>query len=150
MRFRFLRSVLVLTVVVAGAMAYPTIAWATPEVVDSIVASAIIAIVTLTIGLVALEWAIDKANAPFMYVVFGGMGVRMGLILVALTVLLLNGYHALSLALSLMGFYVVYTIAEIVYVLRELDKRPSRRSSPRRSVDSLSPRTIAVNQYYRR
>lgn len=146
MRFRFLRSVLVLTVLVAGVMVYPTIAWAAPEVVRSIVASAIIAVVNVLIGLVALEWSIDKGHAPFMYAVFGGMGVRMGLILLALTVLLLNGYHALSLALSLMGFYVVYTIAEIVYVVQELNRRPSRRSSSRTSKDSLSARTIAVNQ----
>jgi hypothetical protein len=150
MRFRFLRSVLVLTLVAAAIVAYPTIAWATPEVVRSIVAAAIIAIVNVLIGLVALEWAIDKDHAPFMYAVFGGMGVRMGMILLALTVLLLDGYHALSLALALMGFYIVYTIAEIVYVLQELDKRPSRRPSRRPSADSLSPRTIAVNQYNRR
>lgn len=147
MRFRFLRSVLVLTIVSAGLLAYPMVAWATPEVVRSIVASGIIALANVLIGLIALEWAIDKPNAPFMYVVFGGMGVRMGLILVALTVLLVSDYHALSLALSLMGFYVLFTIAEIVYVTQELSRRPSQRASRRSSAaDSYSPRTIAVNR----
>jgi hypothetical protein len=147
MRFRFLRSVLVVTLVAAGVLAYPTIAWASPEVVRSIVASGIIALVNVVLGLIVLEWGIDKPNGAFMYSVFGGMGVRMGLILVTLTVLLLNSYHALSLALSLMGFYVLYSIIEIVYTLRELNRRPARRSTRRRpAADSLSPRTIAVNQ----
>ena len=147
MRFRFLRSVLLLTVAAAIVLAYPTVAWATPEVARSIVASGIIALVNALIGLIALEWAIDKENGPFMYTVFGGMGLRMGMILVALTVLLLGGYHALSLPLSLMGFYVLYTIAEIVYVMQELDRRPSRRAARRRpAADTLSPRTIAVNR----
>jgi hypothetical protein len=147
MRFRFLRSVLVLSIVAVGILAYPTIAWATPEVTRSIVAAGVIALANVVIGLVVLEWGIDKANGPFMYAVFGGMGVRMGMILVTLTVLLLSGYHALSLALSLMGFYVMYTVIEIVYMVQELNQRPTGRSARRRStVDTLSPRTIAVNQ----
>ena len=147
MRFRFLKSVLLLTVVVAGALAYPTSVWATPEVADSIVAAGLIALVNVVVGCLVLEWGIDKAHGPFMYAVFGGMGIRMGLILAALTILLVSGYHALSLALALMGFYIMYTIIEIVYVLKELNRRPSpRRARGSSPADSLSRRTIAVNQ----
>lgn len=58
-----------------------------------------------------------------MIAVFGGMGVRGGGILIALTILLLDGYHAAALALSLMGYYVAYMIAEITYVAREMGRR---------------------------
>ena len=146
MRFRFLKSILVLTLVCAGIVVYPTIAWATPEVARSIVAAGIIAFVNVVLGSAILEWGIDKSNSVFMYSVFGGMGLRMALILVALTVLLVNDYHALSLALALMGFYVMSMITEIVYVLRVLNSRPTRRDRRSTSSNSLSLRTIAVNQ----
>jgi hypothetical protein len=146
MRFRFLRSVLVLTAITIAVIAYPTATLASSDVIRSIVASGIIAFANVIVGCLVLEWAIDKPNSPFMYAVFGGMGLRMGMILVALTVLLLSGYHALSLALSLMGFYVMYMVTEIVYVLRELNRRPARRRQASTRADSLSPRTIAVNQ----
>lgn len=147
MRFRFLRSILLMTLAAAALAAWPTIAWATPEVARSIVASGVIALANIVIGCLVLEWGIDREHGPFMYAVFGGMGVRMGLILVALTVLLLDGYHALSLALSLMGFYIAYTVVEIVYVLRELNRRPARRGARGRSpAEPFAPRTMAVNQ----
>lgn len=147
MRFRFLRSVFVLTALVGALGAYPTIAWATPEVTRSIVAAGLIALVNVILGMLLLEWGIDKSNNQFMYAVFGGMGVRMGLILIALTLLLINGYHQLSLALALMGFYMMFMITEIVYVLTELNRRRDSERRQRRAVDQpLSFRTIVVNE----
>ncbi|MBC8145353.1 MAG: hypothetical protein H7X80_07190 [bacterium] len=146
MRFRFLRSVFVLVAIVAALGAYPMIAWATPEVARSIVAAGIIALVNVVLGMLMLEWGIDRSNNKFMYAVFGGMGVRMGLILIALTVLLMSGYHQLSLALALMGFYMMFMITEIVYVLTELNRRRDTERRTHAADKPLSLRTIVAKQ----
>ena len=114
-------------------LAYPMASWSAAEVLDAVIASGIIAFCNVVLGYFLLQYAIDKSNSVFMGVVFGGMGIRMALILVALTILLINDYHALALSLALMGFYVVYMIVELVYVTRELGTRPSRSKAKKRA-----------------
>jgi len=115
--------------------------------VRAVIAAGIIAFGNILLGAFSLEYAIDKSNTAFMTAVFGGMGVRMGLILVAMTLLLLNGYHALALALALMGFYVVYMIAEITYATRELSQRSARARASKRSStnEHTSFRSLSVD-----
>lgn len=146
MRLRFLRTALIISLTLGVVLAYPLHAWARPEVIRAVVASGIIAVVNIILGGLTLEYAIDKENRRFMAAVFGGMGVRMGLILVAVTLLLINGYHALALSLSLMGFYVVFMIAEITYVVRELSRRSPRVTPASRRKDGhTSFRSISVD-----
>jgi hypothetical protein len=146
MRFRFLKTALFLTALMALALVYPLYAWASPAIIQAIIAAGIIAFVNIILGALSLEYAIDKSNGTFMTAVFGGMGVRMGLILVAMTLLLLNGFHALALALSLMGFYVVFMIAEITYATRELSQRSARARAPKRKGnENTSFRTLSVD-----
>jgi hypothetical protein len=75
------------------------------------------------LAVVGFEVAIGKSHQVFMSVVFGGMGIRMALVLIAFTILLLNGYHPLAMALSLMGFYLIVLTAEVMYALQVLAGR---------------------------
>jgi len=146
MRLRFLRTALFISLTLGVVLAYPLYTWANAEVIRAVVASGIIAVVNIIIGGITLEYAIDKNNSRFMTAVFGGMGVRMGLILIAVTILLINGYHALALSLSLMGFYVVFMIAEITYAVRELSRRnPRTTPASRRKPGNTSFRSISVD-----
>jgi hypothetical protein len=133
MRFRFLRSIFVMSAILAVVLAYPVHAWMSEQVVRAVAASGIIAVANVVAGCFLLEYAIDKPTSLFMIAVLGGMGVRMGIILVVLLVLLLNGYDALSLSLSLMGFYVAFMVAEFTFVLMELSRRPVRTSGSRQA-----------------
>ncbi len=126
MRFQFIKTAVLILVGVVLALAYPLHVWGTPEVIRAIAASATIAFLNAVAGALSLEYAIDRSNKVFMVAVFGGMGVRMGLVLAVVMILLLSGYHALALVLSLMGFYVAYMIAEITHVLRALARRRPR------------------------
>ncbi len=148
MRFQFFKTMLPMSLLIALAIAYPLYAWCTVDIRSAIIASAIIAFTNAALAGLALEYAFNKSNKIFMIAVFGGMGIRMALILVALTILLLNGFHALSLALSLMGFYLLFMIYEIIYITRELSRRKSYVPKPKRAMQtptsfrsrSLSPR----------
>jgi len=150
MRFQFCKTILLLAAALVLVLAYPVHAWAGAEIVRAVVASGIIALANIIIGCITLDLAIDKRNTVFMAAVFGGMGIRMGLILVAMTILLLNGYHALALSLSLMGFYIVFMIAEIVYAARELGRRNAKARTVRRDIDNrMTLRSLSVEVDHR-
>ena len=140
MRFTFCKTATFIFIALAVVLAYPLYAWGSVEVLRAVIASGIIAFVNILLGGLSLEYAINKSNTVFMTAVFGGMGVRMGLILVAVTILLLNDYHALALTLSLMGFYVVFMTSEIIYVNNEL----SRRSASAKAARSSSSKTYSL------
>jgi hypothetical protein len=147
MRFSFLRNILFISAMLALALVYPVSGWLQPEHLRAVIASGIIALGNILLGWASLEYAIDKPNSRFMTSVFGGMGVRMVLILVAFSILLVNGYQSVALALSLMAFYVMFMIAEIVYVMKELSRRKvaaQKRSTPQSQ--SIVPRTLIIER----
>ncbi|MEO5931423.1 MAG: hypothetical protein ABIR47_15930 [Candidatus Kapaibacterium sp.] len=151
MRFQFIKTVLLILAVLAAVLAYPLYAWCTAPVMNAIVASAIIAFVNALLGLFALEYAIDKPNNTFMIAVFGGMGLRMGLILVTITILLVTGAHPLALSLSLMGFYVVYLVAEIIYITRELTRRSRKAKEAKQATQrTFAPRELSAELWSNR
>jgi hypothetical protein len=123
MRSRFLRIILILAILLTVVIALPVHMYATREVFEAVVASGIIAVINMALGLVGFEIGFDKSNTVFMGAVFGSMAIRMVLIMMALTILLLNDFHALALSLSLMCFYVLGLVAEIMYALRVLAGR---------------------------
>ncbi|MBL0331936.1 MAG: hypothetical protein IPP08_12200 [Chlorobiota bacterium] len=131
MIFRFLRILLPVTILMALLLVYPLFAWTNPEQTKAIIASGIISFVNIFLGMLSIEFSMDKSTQVFMNSVFGGMVLRMFLVLGVMFALILLGFDKLSLALSLMGFYVVYVIMEITYVVKELDKRnaESKRKS---------------------
>ncbi len=123
MRSRFLRVILIQAVLLAVVILLPVRIYATPDVFLAVVASGIIAVANMGLGLLGFEIGFDKSNTIFLSTVFGSMAFRMVLIMMALTILLLEGFHALALSLSLMCFYLLTLVAEIMYALRVLAGR---------------------------
>ena len=133
---RFLKEILLVTLLMALVLAYPATAWMNDHQQSALLASAIMAFANIVLGYIILVYAIDKPHAPLMIAVFGGMGVRMALILVVLAMLLVDGYDPLTLSLSFMGFYVVFMVTEIRMVLSEMGTRGKRPAASTRALRS--------------
>jgi hypothetical protein len=126
---RFITTLLIVTVVLTAVLAYPVTAWMSDHQQQAVYASAIMALANVILGYFTLAYGIDKSTSLFMISVFGGMGVRMMLILAALAILLVNGFEPLTLSLSFMGFYVVCMIVEIRLVLTEMGSRKKKETA---------------------
>ena len=141
---RFLKTLFVVTVAMVVILAYPVSAWMSDHQQRAVYAAAIMALANVILGYFILAYGIDKSTSQFMISVFGGMGVRMFLILAALAILLVNGFNAGVLALSFMGFYVIFMVVEIRLVLSEMGGRKkkdaaekAKRTKPRATVLQL-------------
>lgn len=145
MRFKFFKQALVITLVLAALLVYPLMAWMAPEVQRAFIAAGIIALVNVLAGVAIIEFAIDKPNGVFLASVFGGMALRMIGILATFTLLVLNGYDRMALTFALMGFYLIFMIAEFIYIMREMTRRKMRsRTQSRSSFKSSVSRRVAV------
>ena len=91
---------------------------------DMLIAAAVgAALSTLNVlaGFLAIEYAFEKSYTTFLKAVLGGMGVRMMVMLGALLALILLVHlHAVALTLSMLGFYLVYLILEILFIQRKM------------------------------
>jgi hypothetical protein len=79
-------------------------------------------------GSLSLGYAFDKPQKTFLKVVFGGMAVRMAILLAAFYVLItMFKVDTISLTLSLLGFYLIFLIMEILSIQRRTRgaERPS-------------------------
>lgn len=130
MRLRFLKPVLVLTIVLAALLAYPLSVWLV-DVRPAVIAAALIAVANAVIGMVIVELTLDKPNFVFMAAFFGGMGLRVFLILFVFALLLTQGYHAMTLTFFLMGFYFAYMIIEIRFVVKVLSRFKGQKAQRR-------------------
>ena len=84
-------------------------------------AGAVLSTLNVLAGFLAIEYAFEKSYTTFLKVVLGGMGVRMMVMLGALLVLILVvRLHAVALTLSMLGFYLVYLILEILFMQRKM------------------------------
>lgn len=131
MSFRFLRTLIPISLALVLLMAYPLYAWASPAQSKAIIVSGLLAFVNILLGMISIEYSIEKSTQVFMNSVFGGMVFRMFMVLGVIVVLIKLDFDRLSLVLSLMGFYVVFIVYEITYVVKELNKRnaEARRKS---------------------
>lgn len=122
MRLRFLKPVLILTLILAALLAWPIIEWLS-EVRNAVIAAWIMGLGNTVLGMLAIELTLQKSTAVFMASFFGGMGIRVFLILFVFAFLLSEGYDAKTLTFFLMGFYFAYVIIEIRYLVRALSQR---------------------------
>lgn len=147
MKFLFLRTILLITLLFGIVLVYPIYGWATPEVFEGIIAAGIVALANVLIGYLMMEYALDKPNQQFLSLVFGGMAIRLLATMVVLFILFTAKYHQLALSLSLMVFYVVYMVAEIIYITRVMSRRkvPAHNRRKQRSNNPSSfSRSIAI------
>ena len=119
MRLRFLKPVLILTIVLVVLLAYPLYAWLV-ETRGAVFAAWGMGLGNAVLGMLAIELALGKDTAVFMAAFFGGMALRVFLILFVFALLLSEGFHAMTLTFFLMGFYFTYVIIEIRYLVKVL------------------------------
>jgi len=101
-------------------LAYPLAVWGTGETLKAVVAGALLSTANVLAGYAAIEYSFNKSYTTFVKAVIGGMGLRMVVMLGALAALImLGGLHPVALTSSLMGFYAIFLIMEILYIQKK-------------------------------
>ncbi len=120
----FPKRVLLTLAVITLFGAYPLITYGTPEVIAGVAAGCIISILNVLLGYFSIEYAYDKPNNTFMKAVLGGMGIRLVASLTAVLVLIeVFDFHILSLVSSLLIFYFIFMLYEIMFYNKKLSLR---------------------------
>ena len=122
--FSFPRQIVLVFLVVAALSSYPLFAYGSADTVRAVAAGALLSLVNVLAGYVAIEYSFDKSYTTFLRVVLGGMGARMlvmlGCFLVLIKVFVLQ---AAPLVLSLFGFYVIFLVLELMYIQKRMNKK---------------------------
>lgn len=121
MRLKFLKPLLILTGILAVLLAWPLSTWLV-ETRSAVFAAGAVAFCNTLLGLIIIELTIDKSNVVFMAAFFGGMGIRVFLVLFAFALLVSMGFHAMTLTFFLMGLYFAYLSIEIYYLVQEISR----------------------------
>jgi uncharacterized membrane protein len=117
----FPRQVGAVVLIAGGIAAYPLARYGSEEVVLAVVAGMLLSTVNVLLGFLAIECSFERSYSTFLKAVLGGMGLRMVLMLGAMWVLIsVFQMYALALALSMLGFYLVYLVMEILYIQRKV------------------------------
>lgn len=117
----FLRIVLYYAAAVALVIVFPLSAFVSSEVLESVIAGAVVCLVHLLLGYAAIVLGFDKSNTVFLKVVLGGTVIRI-LLLVGVVAVLVRVYHfqTLSLMLSMLVFYVMNLVLEISFLQKKV------------------------------
>lgn len=112
-----LQVALVLAVGIAGAaLLVPS-----GENLVAVVVGGVLSAINVGAGYLAIEYSLEKPHATFLKVVLGGMGIRMGLMLGILALLIkFSTLPAIPLVVAMLGFYSVYLVLEILYIQRKV------------------------------
>jgi hypothetical protein len=120
----FLRLVLFCFACTAVLTYYPISEFATKEVIRSIIAGSIMSFVNLLLGYLAIEISFERAHTTFLKYVLGGMVVRLMLMWGVLVILTrIYKFHAASLMLSLLFFYILILVLEIFYLQKRISTK---------------------------
>ena len=118
---KFPLQVLGVLIVVALTGAYPLVRYASPEILIAASVGALLSTVNVLVGFLAIEYSFNKSYTTFLKTVLGGMGVRMGLMLITLLLLIkVVGLHTVALTVSLLGFYLIFLILEILFIQKKV------------------------------
>jgi hypothetical protein len=113
--------------VLVGALlllAYPLTALSSEEVRVAVAAGAALSTVNVLLGYLAIRYSFDRSHTTFLKAVLGGMGLRLLFMLGAFIALIMGfGLHPVALTVSLLGFYAVFMVLEIVYIQRRMTVR---------------------------
>jgi len=105
-------------------LAYPLTVFASGDVRAAVAAGAALSTVNVMVGYMAIRYSFDRSHTTFLKAVLGGMGLRLLFMLGAFTALIMGfGMHPVALTVSLLGFYAVFMILEIVYIQRRMTVR---------------------------
>jgi hypothetical protein len=101
--------------------AYPLSRYGSPEVITAAAVGAVLSTVNVLLGYLTIEYAFDKSYTVFLKAVLGGMGLRMLMLLCMLIVLILVFHmHTVALTVSLLGFYLIYLILEVLFIQKKV------------------------------
>jgi hypothetical protein len=120
----FPRQIAVVVLLSALLSVYPLVAFASAEIVRAYIAGVTISVANVLAGYAAIEYSIDKSYTVFLKAVLGGMGIRM-LAMLTLLMVLIEVFHfqAVPLVVSLMGYYVLFLILEVMFMQKKLGKK---------------------------
>ena len=83
----------------------------------SILIGDFLAFLNFMLGLMFVTWGINRADKEFLTSLFGGLLIRLSLLLVLLTsTLIFLEINEISFIFSILFFYFFYVIIEIVYL----------------------------------
>ena len=120
----FPRQILIALCSGMGLAAYPLVKFGSKDIVVASGVGALLSTVNVLLGYLAIEYSLDKSYTTFVKTVIGGMGIRIvGLVGVLLILVKLFGLHLLALTISLLGFYVIYLVLEVLFIQKRIDHR---------------------------
>jgi hypothetical protein len=120
----FLRLVLLCFACAAVLTYYPISEFATEEVIHSIIAGGIMSLINLLLGYFAIEVSFERSHTTFLKYVLGGMVARLILMWAAFLILIkVFGFHAASLMMTLLFFYVMNLGLEIYYLQKRVSTK---------------------------
>ena len=118
----FPKQILIALGVGMGLAAYPLAKFGSEDIVVASVIGALLSTVNVLLGYIAIEYSLDKSYTTFIKTVIGGMGLRIvGLVGILLILVKLFGLHMLALTISLLGFYVVYLVLEVLFIQKRIN-----------------------------
>lgn len=119
--WRFIRWIL-LSFTAAGILTYyPISEFATPQIVRSIIAGGCMSFANILLGYIAIEIGFEQSHTMFLKIILGGMLIRLLLMWGVLLILIKTyGFHAASLMLSLLFFYIMTLVLEILYLQKRI------------------------------
>ncbi len=112
---------------------YPLLNYGSADVVAGVLLGAGISTINVLLGFFAIEVSFNKSYTVFVRTVIGGMGVRLVFMLGLLALLIgIFRVHAVALAFSLLGFYAVFLLLEVLFIQRKVTLKNS--TMPERQV----------------
>lgn len=94
------------------------------HIAGAFITGAVLSTVNALSGFWAIEYAFDKSFNTLLAAVLGGMGIRIGLMLGILVLLIKYfGFHTIALVVSMLSFYVVYLVLEVLYIQKKVSHK---------------------------
>ncbi|MBM2845363.1 MAG: hypothetical protein HW407_675 [Bacteroidetes bacterium] len=104
-----------------GIAAYPLSRYGSAEIIEAAIVGALLSTANVLLGYLAIEFSFEKSYTTFLKAVLGGMGIRMlGMLGMLVMLIKVFGFHATALVISLLGFYVIFLILEILFIQKKV------------------------------
>jgi hypothetical protein len=117
----FPTQVLMVLILGGAICAYPLWKLGSADVAVAVLAGGVLSTLNVLLGYLAIEYSFNKSYSVFLKAVLGGMGARMMLMLGALLVLIkVFGFNVVGLVVSLLSFYAIFLVLEVVFIHRKL------------------------------
>jgi hypothetical protein len=123
----FPRRVLLVLLVGAALGLYPLIRIGSGDVLLAVSVGAALSTLNVMAGFLTIEYSFGKSWTTFLKAAVGGMGVRM-LVMLGVMVLMLKvvGLDPAAFLISLLGFYAVFLVLEVLYLQSKVSAKNQR------------------------